>query len=143
MPSLAERREDIPLLTAHFLGKYRQVRPPSQPPVQGITPESQYLLASYAWPGNVRELEHAILRAITLGKSPFIGREDLPDDIAGAAKPPNLGRWETEVAAAKKKILERAMKETGGNRAEAAKLLNLHPTYFASLCKQFDVKWPL
>ena len=56
------------------------------------------------------------------------------------AMPPALGRWSQELDACRRKILERALKETGGNRVKAAQLLDLHPTYFAALCKEFKVK---
>ena len=57
MPRLSERPADIPLLAAYFVQKFGHTRSAPYPPVQGINPEAQDLLASYDWPGNVRELE--------------------------------------------------------------------------------------
>lgn len=74
MPPLRERTEDISLLAQHFLLKYRDERPT----VEGITDEALALLGEYSWPGNVRELENAILRAMVVGTSEFIGISDLP-----------------------------------------------------------------
>jgi DNA-binding NtrC family response regulator len=139
MPQLAERREDIPALAAHFIKKYGYIRPASQTPVQGIAPETYRLFASYAWPGNVRELENAIQRAVALGKSPYIGPEDLPKTITAETAP--VGRWDAELDKSKKGILERALRDAGGNRNDAAQLLDLHPKYFAALCKEFNVVW--
>src|SRR3989441_3391699 len=143
MPRLSERREDIPLLAAHFIKKYRHIRSGPYPPVQGISLEAHHFLASYAWPGNVRELENAIERAITLGVSQYIRPEELPKAItAGTPEEAELDVWTTEVNACKKAIIERALQKTGGNRIEAARLLGLHPTYFRRLCVELNVKWP-
>src|SRR5262249_46509691 len=63
VPPLRERREDIPLLAAYFLGKYAAA---SGRPVTAIAPEAMALLVAYDWPGNIRELEHAVERAVAL-----------------------------------------------------------------------------
>src|SRR3989441_1273918 len=79
VPSLRERRDDIPLLTRHFLESFRKAM---DKPIRGISPEAMRRLESYDWPGNVRELENTIERAvaletgtqISLGVLPEIGR---------------------------------------------------------------------
>src|ERR1700691_3194621 len=63
LPPLRARREDIPLLAAHFLKKYAEE---NDRPVRRITPEALRPLMSYTWPGNVRELENVIERAVVL-----------------------------------------------------------------------------
>jgi len=84
-----------------------------------------------------------IERAITLGVSPYIQPEDLPKAITpGTAGPAEGTLWEEELNAAKKSIMERALQKTGGNRAEAARLLGVNPKYFAHLCKQLNARWP-
>src|SRR5262245_33188984 len=88
MPRLSERREDIPLLAAHFMKNYGQIRTEPFPPVMGISPGALHLLVSYSWPGNVRELENAIERGIALGVTPDIR----PDDLPKALRPENLNR---------------------------------------------------
>jgi DNA-binding NtrC family response regulator len=75
MPALRDRRSDIPLLAAHFLGRFAATSPK---PVEGITPEALDLLEAYDWPGNVRELENTIERAVSLTDSPLIGKDALP-----------------------------------------------------------------
>ena len=141
MPRLAERRDDIPLLVAELIKKHGHLRPGPYPRVQGVTPEVRQIFASYEWPGNVRELENVIEGAIALGTSAYIGREDLQASLTGNMRPhAELGSWMMELNASKKAIIERTLQKTGGNRAEAARLLDLNPKYFSALCKELNVK---
>ena len=78
MPSLRERREDIPLLGAHFLDKYARA---FQRTLAGLTPDALRALTGYAWPGNVRELEHAVERAVVVATGTEIDARDLPEDL--------------------------------------------------------------
>lgn len=80
MPTLAERREDIPLLAAHFL---KAIRERDGMAVEGLTPESLRLLVAYGWPGNVRELRSAMEYACVIAGDGRIGPEHLPAHIAG------------------------------------------------------------
>jgi DNA-binding NtrC family response regulator len=79
LPPLRERISDIPLLARHFL---EDVCQESGKRVLGFTDEAIAALHHYPWPGNVRELQNAIERAVLLGKSDMIGRDDLPRSIA-------------------------------------------------------------
>ncbi|HYG36826.1 MAG TPA: sigma-54 dependent transcriptional regulator [Clostridia bacterium] len=84
LPSLRERRDDIPLLVAHFLkGK---VSPRTNEPFQ-VTREAMGILTAYDWPGNVRELENAIERAATLCEGHVIQTVDLPPSLLAAVRP--------------------------------------------------------
>ncbi len=74
LPSLRERREDIPLLARHFLRRY-EVEFDKE--IAGVSPEAMHLLMVHSWPGNVRELEHVIERAVVLAKGPIVQLEDL------------------------------------------------------------------
>src|SRR5579863_10433655 len=80
LPSLRERREDIPLLARHFLESFRKTM---EKPINGISPEAMRQLESYDWPGNVRELENTMERAVALESGPEISLPVLPDRIAG------------------------------------------------------------
>ena len=83
LPSLRDRREDIPLLVAHFLkGK---TNPRSGKSFE-LTCQAMDLLSAHDWPGNVRELENAIERAATLCDGDIIQAGDLPRNVAGSAK---------------------------------------------------------
>jgi DNA-binding NtrC family response regulator len=75
LPSLRERRSDIPMLTHHFLGRYAQG---AQTQVSAAAMKS---LLQYDWPGNVRELENCVARAVALGDGKLIDVADLPPAI--------------------------------------------------------------
>ncbi len=76
LPSLRQRRDDIPLLVDHFLKRYAQNNPSKT-----ASKEAMDLLMKYDWPGNVRELENVMERALILDEGGLIGPEDLPDKI--------------------------------------------------------------
>src|SRR5207237_1981104 len=83
LPGLRERREDIPLLVAHFLkGK---INPRTNKPYQ-ITREAMEILSAHDWPGNVRELENAVERAATLCEGEIIQARDLPPNVLEKSK---------------------------------------------------------
>ncbi|HWP34040.1 MAG TPA: sigma-54 dependent transcriptional regulator, partial [Thermodesulfobacteriota bacterium] len=85
LPPLRERREDIPLLVAHFLDRFgRELGRP----VRGLEPAAMAAAQAYAWPGNVRELENTLKRAVLLAKGPLVTLEDLRLGVEPAAGPP-------------------------------------------------------
>ena len=79
LPSLRDRRSDIPILIEHFKDKCRDEGFKERP----LTPEALRRLISYPWPGNVRELSHAISAALLLAEGESICPEDLPGHISG------------------------------------------------------------
>jgi DNA-binding NtrC family response regulator len=83
LPSLRERRDDIPLLVAHFLKGKRNER--SNRPTQ-MTRQTMEILCAHDWPGNVRELENAIERAATLCEGNVIQAGDLPPSLLASVK---------------------------------------------------------
>src|SRR5579864_3781630 len=119
LPSLQERREDIPLLARHFLERFRKSM---EKPIEGISPEAMRHLESYDWPGNVRELENTMERAVALESGSEISLRVLPDRIAGYASSqqggpgggpswtfPNEGMdFEKEIAEAERRYLQSA-----------------------------------
>jgi two-component system response regulator PilR (NtrC family) len=88
LPSLRERREDVPLLVAHFLRN--KVNPRNGLPIQ-ITRQAMEVLTAHEWPGNVRELENAIERAATLCEDNIIQVTDLPPSLTKGLKPQAAG----------------------------------------------------
>src|SRR5437868_12339538 len=82
LPTLRERRDDIPLLAEHFLSKYAEQM---KKPVTSISADAMFMLQEYAWPGNVRELENVIERAVALEPSPAVLSESLPPHVRTAS----------------------------------------------------------
>jgi DNA-binding NtrC family response regulator len=80
LPPLRSRREDIPLLTAHFLKHYTDE---NELPERTLSPDALRALVDYDWPGNVRELENAIERGVVLSSGPVIGADLLPGHLTG------------------------------------------------------------
>jgi DNA-binding NtrC family response regulator/pSer/pThr/pTyr-binding forkhead associated (FHA) protein len=143
IPALAERREDIPLLAAHFIRKYRHLRCEPDPEVLGITPEAHQLLAEYGWPGNVRELENAIEWAISMGDTSYILPKDLPQEVQRSSDAGDSGEgswYQREFIAFQQSLFGTALRQAGGNQSEAARRLGLHPTTFRRRCGELDVK---
>ncbi len=80
LPSLKDRKEDIPLLIAYFLEKFNQKK---QTAITGISDDAMRLLMAYAWPGNIRELENIVERVVVLRGEGVVSPEDLPEKITG------------------------------------------------------------
>lgn len=144
MPSLRDRREDIPLLARYFVGKYAEK---CNRQVSGITPEAGNCLRAYDWPGNVRELENVIERAVVLGMSEFIRPEDLPEAILDSVnleepsnEPPSGTKFHEVVKQTKKRTILEAIEQAKGSVTEAAKLLGVHPNYLHRLIRNLDLR---
>jgi two-component system, NtrC family, response regulator PilR len=130
MPPLRQRREDIPLLCEHFIKRHAAELGKR---VTGISPEALAALASHDYPGNVRELENLVERAVTLETSPVIGRDSLPDlgrgTISPPSPPPELPAAGIDLdrllADYERELVQGALRQTGGVRREAARLLGI------------------
>lgn len=145
LPSLAERREDIPLLAYHFLRKYTGG---TSHPVKGFLPETMALLQRYRWPGNVRELENAIERAVSLSHGPFIMPDDLPEAVRHAGsvqeeKPASKDAHPEEALLTldevEKRHVIRVLKETKGNKVRAAKILGIDRRTLYRMAERFGI----
>jgi two-component system, NtrC family, response regulator AtoC len=126
IPPLRERKEDIPPLVRHFIDKYNREL---NRRIKDVTPEVMSELISYDWPGNVRELENAIERAMILCDTENIGMVDLGADDSKTIF--NSENWVGTIPydEARKRIervyIEKALRETSGNRTKAAKVLGI------------------
>jgi transcriptional regulator with PAS, ATPase and Fis domain len=122
LPPLRERREDIPFLISHFLSQYRAT---TGKPVETVSNEAMRLLMAYSWPGNVRELQHAIEFAVIRCPHSIIQPQDLPPEMINQdERIPVVPSEEMAPNHEKDRILS-ALKQTGGNRSAAAKLLGI------------------
>jgi transcriptional regulator with GAF, ATPase, and Fis domain len=136
MPSLAQRREDIPLLAAHFLKKLREFRV-----VSGFSTEARRLLMAHDWQGNIRELKNAIASALVMGNSEMIQARDLPNSITRTKLSAPLPKGGLHAAdnEFRRSFIQQALLEAEGNIAEAARLCELSPSYFRRLAKSLNV----
>jgi two-component system, NtrC family, response regulator PilR len=147
LPSLRERREDIPLLARHFLERFRKSM---EKPIEGISPEAMRKLESYEWPGNVRELENTMERAVALESGNEISLRVLPDRIAGYASTPGLNSpngssqpfpeagvdFEKAIADTERRYLLAALEKAGGVRTRASELLKITYRSFRHYAKK-------
>ena len=128
LPPLRERRDDIPLLVEHFLSlaEKRSQR------TARFTPEALVLMRRYAWPGNVRELQNAVHYALARSDGALLGPEDLPPEVQRDQAKPGPDR-KLEAAA-----VQAALKQCGGNKVQAAKLLGIGRATLYRFLKSHD-----
>jgi two-component system, NtrC family, response regulator PilR len=151
VPALRERREDIPLLTRHFLERFRKTM---EKPIEGIAPEAMTKLEGYDWPGNVRELENTMERAVALETGREISVRVLPERIVlGYAGPvagsvvasqtvefPEEGvEFEKVIAATERRYLQAALERAGGVRTRASELLKITYRSFRHYAKKHSL----
>ena len=138
VPPLSERREDIPLLAAHFLS--RAARRMDRP-LAGFTQDAIQLLSDYSFPGNVRELENVIERASALCAGDIIGIEDLPPDIRDVA----VYRFDRETSSMKsleemeKDYIRWVMNRTENNKSRASKILGIDRTSLYRKLRNYEL----
>ena len=139
MPSLRERREDIPLLLDYFLRIFKQE---TGHPNLKVSEPAMKKMVEYDWPGNVRELRNALERAVVMGNGQEILPEDLPISRQRAVQPG------LEVGLTLKEALDRFKKEfitinlkhAGGNRSKAAKVMDVQRTYLSRLISKYGIQ---
>ncbi len=124
VPALQDRPEDVVLLARHFVRKFSRE---FSKPVEGLTPRASIVLERYDWPGNVRELEHAIGRACMLTDGSMLDVEDLPERLVRLHSTPvtNTEDAPTALAEQERRLLEEALRASGGNQSEAARRLKI------------------
>jgi DNA-binding NtrC family response regulator len=123
MPPLAERKEDLPLLQRHFIGRFAAQY---NKEIHGLTYRAQLVLSQHSWPGNVRELENVLGNACMMATGDTIDVDDLPSYLqatSSEAAPalPNADALEEQ----ERLLVLRAMETAGGNQSEAARILRI------------------
>lgn len=121
LPPLRERREDIPALVQHFAGRHARG---GVSPV--VTQEAMSRLTSYDWPGNVRQLENVVARALALNVTGVLGPQDFPEPIGDAPKRlTGLAGDMPSLAELSRRYAAHVLQAVGGNKSEAARLLDV------------------
>ena len=120
VPSLQDRRDDIPLLVEHFRRNFNKKFGRE---IKGISSEVEQMFLNYPWPGNVRELENLLEHAFVRCRQSVITAENLPSDFRRY--------YESHVLAAdlspqeEAESIRKALEQSGGNKTEAARLLGM------------------
>jgi DNA-binding NtrC family response regulator len=154
LPPLRERREDVPLLVQHFLGRFQAERAASGERNGGAEPltvsqECMRRLMAYQWPGNVRQLENAVERAVAFAAGRAqIDVGDLPTEIQQAQEtvapastitlPEGGVDLDAYMATIERELIERSLERTGGNKGQAARLLSLKRTTLVEKLKRLE-----
>ncbi len=141
MPSLRDRKEDIPLLAEHFLRTFAKAHKKA---ARSFTPGYLSALSRYAWPGNVRELQNVIERSLVLANgNEYLGAGDLPEQLRDLTiqeeEGVKVGSFHESVQAFKKELVRSALKMHSGNRLKAAMELGISRCYLHRLLNQFNL----
>src|SRR5271169_529737 len=137
MPPLRERKSDIQLLVISFLEKFSD---PHGPP-RTISDDAMRRLIAYDWPGNVRELENAIERAVAMGSGPIVHVGDLPSNLhyPSSDRVPEKDELLPMEELERRAIL-RTLRETGGDKLAAARMLGIGKTTLYRKLKQYQME---
>jgi len=147
LPPLRDRREDVPLLVAHFIKKLSAEVGRT---VKGVSPEALQVLEQYHWPGNIRELENVIERAIVLGSSEQLEADALPANLRERRDrhdvPLELPMEGLDLEAVLDRIEHRymqlALERVGGVQTRAAELLRVSFRQFRYKLQKFQQRRP-
>lgn len=143
IPPLRARKEDIPLLTDHFI---EQQNERLDTDIEGISSEAMEVMMEYPWPGNVREVQNCIERGVVLASGSTLEREDLPDRILEGDD--ELERvFDGDELSIKKMskalervLIRRALEQTDGNRTHAAELLEISHRALLYKIKDYELE---
>jgi len=144
VPSLRERRDDIPLLVEHFLAAYGTK---NNRKIAGVTPRCMDILLHYPWPGNVRELENAMERGVILMRGDYLDEESLPIPIRkwaqqeGDSLTAGMGEGlPSSLEEAEKMVILKTLDEVDGNKSEAARRLGITRKTLLSKLTKYESK---
>ncbi|MGB5992215.1 MAG: sigma-54 dependent transcriptional regulator [Desulfobacterales bacterium] len=146
VPSLKQRRSDIPLLVDFFLKKFQKGKSDK---LTGFSQVAMDAILSYDWPGNVRELENVIKRLTILCEGPVVSFDDLPENmqnVSGSRHPDNEVIIDNElnlneaVQDYEKRIILEALEKTNWVKSKAAKLLNINRTTLVAKIKKQNIE---
>jgi DNA-binding NtrC family response regulator len=145
LPSLKERKSDIPYLAAHFIEQFAGKKDASR---TKLSDDAMNILTHYSWPGNVRELKNLIERLVVLHESDEILPEDLPEKIraesSGATQRKDLGgegiSFNTAVSEFEKALIISALDKTNWVKNRAAQLLKIKRTTLVEKIKRYNLE---
>jgi two-component system response regulator HydG len=137
LPSLRDRKSDIPLLVTSFLEKFSGPNGDSRT----ISEDAMRRLIAYDWPGNVRELENAIERSVALGSGPIVHVADLPSNLQYPTSERAPEKDEVlPLEELERRAILRTLRETNGDKLAAARILGIGKTTLYRKLKQYNVE---
>jgi DNA-binding NtrC family response regulator len=140
LPRLCQRREDVPLLTDHFVAKFNRLQGKD---VVGVADEVLSRLMEYEFPGNVRELENIIEHAFVLCRSGLIQMSHLPASLRRPTESCSLAEMTgMTLAAAEQWLIRDALSKHQGNRTAAAKQLGIDPSTLHRKIRSYGIEMP-
>lgn len=137
LPSLRERKEDLPLLVEHFTDRFNSLK---NKLIAGISPEVLSILMNYDYPGNIRELENIIEHAFVLCRSSIIGVNDLPNHLRPAKSSPEAPSASFDDL--ETGFIKEALRKNNWNRLKTAAQLGVHKTTLWRKMKKLGIKTP-
>jgi DNA-binding NtrC family response regulator len=140
LPSLRERRSDIPMLVHWFLDRY------AEDSIQ-VSNSAMKCLLQYEWPGNVRELENCVERAVALGSKQILDLSDLPPSIASSSSPlesggiaPPVGLSTTDLEDIERATIQRVFEQVKGDKILAGKMLGISRATLYRKLKRYNIQ---
>jgi DNA-binding NtrC family response regulator len=139
VPPLRERAEDIPLLVNAFIREFNEK---NHLDVEGVDDDVIWLFRAYGWPGNVRELRNVIESMAVMSRTNRLSREDIPPNVRRSVEEVKADgvRVGMKLADAERYLIEATLKEMGGNRTRAAKVLGIGLRTLQRKLKSYGVK---
>ncbi|MAE65916.1 MAG: sigma-54-dependent Fis family transcriptional regulator [Phycisphaeraceae bacterium] len=141
IPPLRERREDIPLLTRHYVKSFAEQH---GRPVPSISEDAQHILMQYDWPGNVRELINVVQSMVVIADSDELTARQIPPQIRAASGESDEGRIESTAGMSleqlEKQAIREALRRHGGNREAAARDLGIGERTLYRKLKEYGLK---
>ena len=132
LPTLMERKEDIPLLAHHFLAKHNLKEHKN---IKNFSAGAMQALMNYDWPGNVRQLENAISHAVVLAQGELIRRKHLPRFLWDTG----TSRTLTSLCESERGLILEALQRSNGNKHEAARCLKISRSTLYSKMRRYDL----
>ncbi len=143
LPTLRERKEDIPLLVEHFIQRFNERHNLA---IGSVTPAALDILVNYNWRGNVRQLENTIERSMIFVKGDKLDVDDLPGELRESSDDGKLFFDGTELSIKvasrilEKELIKKALQQTSGNRTQASKLLEISHRALLYKIKEYGVE---
>ena len=136
VPSLRERKEDIPLLIKHFIDKYNLLY---NKRIKGFSKQDREVLMKYFFPGNVRELEHMVSSAIALGEGAWINVNKLPEDLDSLVVETVENKDLLPLYEEEKAHIIRVLEATNYNKIMASRILDIPRTTLWRKIKKYGI----